>query len=134
VLAADVGHLTCAKATDVISADTSNAATAKATDVSSTEPAHVASTESAAVSATATAATATAGLRTRGKQAAGQYGGCQNHHHSSSHDILHWDGRTFPPQDWSDIGVCLSRQTPTSRWTGDGNTGLSPLLNSRSVS
>jgi hypothetical protein len=98
---AGVRHLPCAKATDLTSAETSDAATAEATDVSSTEPTHVATAESAHVSSAASAASAaTAGFCTRGKQAAGQHGACQNHHHSSSHDILHWDGRTFPPQDW----------------------------------
>src|SRR5436853_15129 len=65
---------------------------------------HVAAAHAAAESATAvsssTATATAAGLRTRGKQAAGKHCACQNHHHSSSHDILHRNGRTFPPQVW----------------------------------
>jgi hypothetical protein len=38
---------------------------------------------------------ATAGLGTRGNEAAGKQGTCQNHHRSSSHNILQLVGRTF---------------------------------------
>jgi hypothetical protein len=75
-------------------AKTFHATTAKTTHVGSAKAAHVAAAEStAAESATAVSstATATAGLRTRGNKAAGKQGARQNHHHSSSHDILHWD-------------------------------------------
>jgi hypothetical protein len=93
-------HRTCTKATDATSAKTSNATAAKATHVGSAKAAaHVAAAESATAVSSATA-TATAGLRTRSKQAAGEHCACQNHHHSSSHDILHRNGRTFPPQVW----------------------------------
>jgi hypothetical protein len=100
MLMADMRHRTTAKATDATAAKTTYLAAAKAA-------AHVAAAESATAesaaavsSATTTAAAATTGLCTRGKQAAGKHCARQNHHHSSSHDILHWDGRTFPPQDW----------------------------------
>jgi hypothetical protein len=56
----------------------------------------VASATTASVS-TATA-TATAGLCISGKKAAGKHCTCQNHHHSSSHDILLFNGRDCPPQ------------------------------------
>jgi hypothetical protein len=90
VAAVDMGHATSPKAPD--------AACAEATHVTSAEPTHVAATKAAAHVASATstvptAATATAGLRARGKQAARKQRTCQNHHRSSSHDILHWDGR-----------------------------------------
>jgi hypothetical protein len=96
VLSAHARHVTAAK--------TSDAASAEATDVTSTKAAHVASAKAAAHVASATttvsSATATAGLGISGKKAAGKHSTCQNHHHSSSHDILLWDGRDFPPQDF----------------------------------
>jgi hypothetical protein len=94
-----------AKATDMISTKPSNSTAAKAahvtpaeaTDVASTETAHVTSAEAAtAMSSTSAAA---AGLRVRGNKAAGKHCACQNHHHSSSHDILHLEWADFPPQD-----------------------------------
>jgi hypothetical protein len=83
------------KATDAISTKASNAAAAEATHVAAAKAAaHVASAKAAHAPATVSSATtAAAGLCTRGK-AAGNQRGCQNHHHSSSHDILRWDGRT----------------------------------------
>jgi hypothetical protein len=108
VLVAGMRHVTSAKATDVTTAKTSNASTAKAADVgptktadaTATEATHMASAKAAAhmASATTTVSSATAaaaGLCPRGKQAARKHRTCQNHHHSTSHDILHWDGRTF---------------------------------------
>jgi hypothetical protein len=95
-------QLACAKTTDAISTKTTNAAAAEATHVTSAKAAaHVASAKAAHAPATVSSATATAtaaGLCPRGKKAAGKNCACQNHHHSSSHDILHWDGRSFPPQ------------------------------------
>lgn len=122
-----MGHATSAKATDVAAAKTSHMITANTSDVGSanathvtaatktthvtatTETTHMASAKAAAhVAATATAATtasASAGLSTRGKQAAGEHRACQNHHHSSSHDILRWDGRSFRHRAWSGVGI-----------------------------
>jgi hypothetical protein len=95
-------HLTCAKATDAISAESAHMAAAESA-------AHVAAAaESATAVSTATTATA-AGLGTCGKQAAGKHCARQNHHYSSSHDILHRDGRTLRLRAGSDAGVCLSR-------------------------
>jgi hypothetical protein len=105
-------HVLAAKATDVISTKTCNATAAKsahvtpaeATDVASTEAAHVTSAKTthvapAAHTTTAMSAAATAaGLRVRGKEATGKHCACQNHHHSSSHDILHLRWAEFPPQ------------------------------------
>jgi hypothetical protein len=90
VAAADMGHATSAKAPD--------AAPAEATHVTSAETTHVAAAKAAAHVASATStvsatAAAAAVLCTRGKQAARKQRTCQNHHRSSSHDILHWDGR-----------------------------------------
>jgi alpha-D-ribose 1-methylphosphonate 5-triphosphate diphosphatase PhnM len=95
VIAIHVGHVIQAKATDVISTKTSNATAFKAVHAASIEATHVTSAEATTMSS-ATAAAA-AGLCTRGKKAAGKHGACQNHHHSSSHDILHCDGRTIRP-------------------------------------
>ena len=67
-LVADVRHGTCTKA--------SNVASAKA--------AHMAAATS----------TAASGLCTRGKKAPGKHRARQNHHRSSSHDLLHLVGRT----------------------------------------
>jgi hypothetical protein len=106
-------------ATNVISTKTSNAIAAKAahvapaeaTDMASTETAHMTSAEAAARVASAEAATAVsstsaaaAGLCVRGDKAAGKHCACQNHHHSSSHDILHL-GRTCRHRVRSDVGA-----------------------------
>jgi len=142
VLVANMRKLACANAADVISTKTPNAAAAKATHVTSTKATHVTAAKAAAHVASAKAAHApatvssaaaatAAGLCTRGKKASGKHRGCQNHHHSSSHDIRHWDGRTFRHRSLPNAGI-LRRQTPTSRWTGDGNAYLSSPLNSYS--
>jgi hypothetical protein len=103
-------HRTCAKATDATSAKTSNATaathvtSAKATHVTAAKAApHVASAKPTTVSSAA--ATTAAGLCTRCKKAAGKHRACQNHHHSSSHDILHWGWADFPPQDLTRRGL-----------------------------
>jgi hypothetical protein len=96
VIVVHVGHVTGAKATDVASAKTSDVTTAKSTHVTSTKTAHVASAASAAASAS---------LCTRGNKAAGKQCACQNHHRSSSHNILHFDGRTFRHRALSDVGA-----------------------------
>jgi hypothetical protein len=89
VLVADMRKLACANAADVTSTKTPHATSTEATHMASAKAAHAPATVS---SATASAA---AGLCTSGKKAAGKQRACQNHHHSSSHDILRWDGRTF---------------------------------------
>jgi hypothetical protein len=83
VLFAHAGHVIAAKTSDAASAEATHVASAKAA-------AHVAS----ATTVSSAAATATAGLGISGKKAAGKHGACQNHHHSSSHDIflLGWAG------------------------------------------
>jgi hypothetical protein len=88
----------------VTSAKATHVASAKATHVASAKAAHVASTK-AAPATVSSATTAAAGLCTRGKKAAGKHCACQNHHHSSSHDILHSDGRTFRHRVGSDVDV-----------------------------
>jgi hypothetical protein len=111
VIVAHMGHAIRAKATDVIFTKTSHATAAQATaaqatHVTSTKAAHTSSTKAAHVApaahattvSSATTTAAAAGLRARGKKAAGKQCGCQNHRYSSSHDILHLSGRTFPPQ------------------------------------
>jgi hypothetical protein len=101
-------HVIAAKSADAIATETSDATAVKAADATATEAAHVASAEAAHVT-TAEAATAvssasaTAGLCTGGKKAAGKHCACQNHHHSSSHDILHLR--------WADVGVSQQRRT-----------------------
>jgi hypothetical protein len=99
-----------ADAREVTSAKTSDAGSAEAAHVASAEAAHMASATTTVSSA---AATATAGLCTRGKKAAGKHCACQNYHHSCSHDILHWDGRTFRRRALSDVGV--SQQSKRQR-------------------
>jgi hypothetical protein len=89
VLSAHACHVTAAK--------TSDAASAEAAEVASTKAAHVTAAKAAADVASATtvsSAAATAGLGISGKKAAGKHCTCQNHHHSSSHDILRlgWAG------------------------------------------
>jgi hypothetical protein len=123
VTTAHAGHATSAEAADMASAEATHVASAKA--------AHMAAATSTTVSAAT--ATATAGLCISGKKAAGKHCACQNHHHSSSHDILLWNGRDFPPQDLVRRCRFRGRQTPTSRWTEDEDTYLPFLLNSRSI-
>jgi hypothetical protein len=86
----------------VAAAETAEVASAEAADVTSTKTAHVAAAKAAAhVASTATvsSATAAAGLGIGGKKAAGKHCTCQNHHHSSSHDILLLESADLPPRD-----------------------------------
>jgi hypothetical protein len=135
MISAHARHVTSAKASDVTSAEATDVTSTEATDVTSAKAAHVASATTAHVaSATTTSvssatATSTAGLGITGKKAAGKHCTCQNHHHSSSHDILLWNGATGLVRRWR----FRERHTPTSRWTEDGDAYLLPLLNSRSM-
>jgi hypothetical protein len=97
----DVRHATRAKAVDVVSAETSDATNAQATHVTAANVTHTGTdvTSAKAAHAATTVSTAAPGLCARGKKAAGKHCACQNHHHSSSHDILHLVGRIAPPQD-----------------------------------
>jgi hypothetical protein len=97
-------------ACEVVSAKASNVASSEAAHVAAAEATHVATAEAAAHVASATTAVssataAAAGLRPSGKQAAGKHRACQNHHHSSSHDILLLDGREFRHMALSDAGM-----------------------------
>ena len=65
----------------------------KANNVASAKAAHMAAT------------TAASGLCPRGKKAPGQHCACQDRNHSSSHDILHFDGRILRRRSLSDLGV-----------------------------
>ena len=85
-----VRHVIAANATDLISTKTSSATATKASHVTSTKGTHMAPAKAAhTTTMSSTPAAATAGLCTRGKKAAGKHRTCQNHRHSSSHDILH---------------------------------------------
>jgi hypothetical protein len=91
---ADMRQVACVKATDPTITKACDATTAEATHVAAAEAAHVAAAEAAHMAAAkathvASSAAAAAGLRTRSQKAAGKHCACQNHHHSSSHDILH---------------------------------------------
>jgi hypothetical protein len=132
---AEPAHVTAAEATHVASAEATHVASAKAAHMASAKAAHMAAATSTTttVSAATATATATAGLCISGKKAAGKHCACQNHYHSSSHDILLWNGRDFPPQDLVRRCRFRGRQTPTSRWTEDEDTYLPFLLNSRSI-
>jgi hypothetical protein len=106
VIAAKASNAAAANATDVISAKAPNATPAKPTHVTSAKPTHVAAAKAShttTMSSTATAAAAR--LCARGNKAAGKYCACQNHHHSSSHDILHLRWADIPPQVQSDVGT-----------------------------
>jgi hypothetical protein len=127
VIVVQARHVIAAKAADAISTQTSDATAIKATHVTSAEATHVASTEAAHVTSaeaastvsSAAATTTTAGLCIRGKQAAGKHRACQNHHHSSSHDILHLKWAGFPPQVQSDVGLSHQRRANVAivwRW------------------
>jgi len=98
VIVVQARHVIDAKPADVISTKTANATAVKAAHVTPAEAAaHMASAESATTVSSASAAAA--GLCTRGNKAAGKHCACQNHHHSSSHDILHLSWAGFPPSD-----------------------------------
>ena len=116
VIAAKASNAAAANATDVISAKAPNATPAKPTHVTSAKPTHVAAAKATHVAAakashtttmSATATAAAARLCARGNKAAGKYCACQNHHHSSSHDILHLRWADIPPQVQSDVGTFL---------------------------
>jgi hypothetical protein len=100
----DMRHATRVKTVDVISAETSDATDAQATHVTAADVTHTGTDVTSAKAANAattvsSATTAAPGLCARGKKAAGKHCACQNHHHSSFHDILHLVGRIAPPQD-----------------------------------
>jgi hypothetical protein len=111
VFVVHVGHVIGAKATDVASAKTSDVIPANSSDVTTAKSTHVASTKTAHVGSAkaahvaASASTAAAGLCTRGNKAAGKQCARQNHRRSSSHNILHLDGRTFRHRALSDVGA-----------------------------
>jgi hypothetical protein len=86
-----------AKASNVASSEV-----AAAEAVAAAKAAHVAAAVSSSSSAVSTAAT---GLCASGSKAAGKHGTCQDHHHSSSHDILRFDGRDFRHRASSDVGM-----------------------------
>jgi hypothetical protein len=120
----DMGHATSGDAVDVVSAETSDATNAQATDMTAANVTHTGTDVTSAKAAhTATkvssAATAAPGLCARGKKAAGKHCACQNHHRSSSHDILHLIGRIVPSQDQT--LACSTQGTPTPRYNGDEN-------------
>jgi hypothetical protein len=95
VTSAKAAHVTSAKASHVTSAKAAHVTSAKATHVTAAKATHMAATATAThMASTAAAATAT-GLGTRGNKAAGKQCTCQNHHRSSSHNILQLVGRTF---------------------------------------
>jgi hypothetical protein len=113
VIVINIGHATRAKATDVIFAKTPDVIAAKAGRATPTETAHLTSTQATDVTSAEATHTATmpstpsataACLCTRGKKAAGKHCACQNHHYSSSHDILHLRWADVLP-GWSDIGA-----------------------------
>jgi hypothetical protein len=139
VISMHAGDVTSAETADATSAETTDAASAETADVTSAVATHMASTKAAHMAAATTtsvssaSATATTGLRVSGKKAAGKHCACQNHHHSSSHDILRWDGRGFPPQGLVRRWRAPGRPAPMSRWTEDEDTDLSLPLNFRSI-
>jgi hypothetical protein len=92
--AADVRNATGTKATESAGAEATHVASTKAAYVTPAKAAaHVTSAKAAA--AMTAAATTAAGLGTSSHQAAGEHCARQDHHHSSSHDILRWNGRTI---------------------------------------
>jgi hypothetical protein len=97
VIVTGARHMATAKSADVATAKSADVGSAHAAHVAtaeaaSTKAAHMASAATAAVSTTTAAATATARFCARSKKAPGKHRACQNHHHSSSHDILHLIG------------------------------------------
>jgi hypothetical protein len=120
---ADMRNAAGADATDVARTQTANASPAKAADVASAKAAHMAASAKAAhmaaaaktaahVAAAATAMAATAAAATRlgtsSHQAAGEHCARQDHHRSSSHDILLCKWADYPPQVFADAGHVAS--------------------------
>jgi hypothetical protein len=112
VIAANAANAASAKTSDVIAANSSDVTTAKSTHVTSAKAAHVASAKATHVAsakathvASASASASAAGLCTRGNKATGKQCTRQNHHRSSSHNILHLVGRTFRHRALSDVGA-----------------------------
>jgi hypothetical protein len=92
-MAPSAAEVTVGHARHVASAKAADVASAKATDVASAKAAHVTSAKAAAhvasaATTTVPSATAAAGLRISGNKAAGKQCTCQDHRHSSSHDIF----------------------------------------------
>jgi hypothetical protein len=131
VISVHARHVTSAETAHATSADATDATSAEAADVASAKAAHMASATTTSMSSATSAATS--GLCTRGKKAAGKHRACQNHHYSSSHNILLWDGRDLPPQGLVRRRRVRGGQMPTSRWTEDEHADLSFPLNSRSI-
>jgi hypothetical protein len=102
VSSAKAADVTSAEAADVTSAEAADVTSAKATHVTPAKAAHMASAATTSMSAT----TASAGLCISGNKAAGKQRACQNHHHSSSHDILRLNGRDCPPQGFCQTLAC----------------------------
>jgi hypothetical protein len=112
VISADAGDVTRAETTDVTSTEAAHVTSTEATHVTSAKAAHVAATKAAATMPAASATAAS--LRARGDKASGEQRGCQNHHPSCFHDLLHWNGRAFRHR------IFARRRrvsTPTPRWT-----------------
>jgi hypothetical protein len=104
-----VAHVIGAKATSVVSAKTSDVIPANSSDVIGTKSTHVTSFKAPHVGSAkatphvaSTTTSAAAGLGTRSNKAAGKQCTCQNHHRSSSHNILQLVGRL------SAAGPCLT--------------------------
>jgi hypothetical protein len=106
-----------AQASDAISAKAAYVAAAKAAHVAAAKAAHMASAKSATHVAT-TSTSATASLCTRGKKAPGKQRACQNHHRSSSHDILHLVGRACRHRPFSEVVLrkAISNVAMHGRW------------------
>ena len=110
-----------AHARHVAAAETAEVASAKAADVASVKTTDVAAAKAAAHVTSATtvsSATAAAGLGISGKKAAGKHCTCQNHHHSSSHDILHlgWAGPPATGSRWWRVPKANANVAMEWRW------------------
>jgi hypothetical protein len=109
-----------ADASDAIAAKAAHVTAAEAAHMAATKAAHVASAKSAThvTSTSTTSSSATASLCTGGKKAPGKQRGCQNHHRSSSHDILHLVGRTCRHRPFSDVVLrkMISNVAMHGRW------------------
>jgi hypothetical protein len=96
VIGAEASDAAAAEASDVIAANAGHVVSTEAADVT-TKATHVAAAK-ASHAATMPSASTAARFCTGGNKAAGKYRACQNHHHSSSHDILHLRWADIPPQ------------------------------------
>jgi hypothetical protein len=120
VIGAEASDAAAAKASDVIATNAGHVVSTEAADATTAKATHVAAAKASHAATMPSASTAAAArFCTGGNKAAGKYRACQNHHHSSSHDILHLRWADIPPQVQTGVGAFLRRRANVAigwRW------------------